>query len=130
MPEVIVVIAMAVCLIFGIAAFVSYDPCVPCGIALTLVFGALLAWEIVAQKYHEIESEKTYKVTTVGENPTEIRQVAVTENNVIDVTANTNKIVDEEKCKILISEYETFSCGMLMMFGVYDKYSVVCPEIE
>ncbi|MHA2280214.1 MAG: hypothetical protein ACXAC5_05025 [Promethearchaeota archaeon] len=130
MPEIIVGIAMLLCVIFALAAFFSYDKCIPCGIALSIIFGLLLSWEIVANSAHEIESKKTYKVTTMGESPTNMRQVAITESGPVDATARTYKVIDEEKCKLLITEWETFSWGMLMMFGGTDDYSVVCPEVE
>jgi len=50
------------------------------------------------------------------------------ENSIINVTARTGKVVDEEKCKLLVSEYEDFSFGIFMMCGEQIEYSIVCPE--
>lgn len=136
MPEIIVTLATIACFIASIC-YLGDEPYnndkstnIRIGVYFMLMFGALVAWEIIAQINHEIKSETTYEIITVGGDPTNVRQIAVTKNYVVNVTERTGKIADEEKCRLLAAKYETFSYGILILYSNKINYSIVCPEIE
>lgn len=90
---------------------------------------ALLSWVIVAHMYCETQ-ETEYEITTITRGPGNIKQVAVVDEKMIDVTASTGRYVNEKVCRLLVTSYDTFSYGMWIMVGVNDEYSIVCYPLR
>ena len=123
MPEAIIFITT---LITFIIAYITLSKRMLIGILFLTISIVLMSWEIIAHKNHEFEYEKTYKIQSVGNN-SNIIQITITENKLINVTKTIKKIVDIKKCKLLMSKYKDFSYGLYMMGEEY-KYSIVCKN--
>lgn len=129
MPELIVGVAVLICFFMTcIAFFGRHDSCIPCGFLLLIVTGLLAGWVVGANLDKEIEFSKTYNVRTIGNTLEDRRQVAVIDKGVIDVTKVVGKVVDEERCRLGVTKWKSFSWGMLLMFNNIRDYDIVCQE--
>ena len=134
MPEMIVILGIAALVIFGIVVGASYfdrharidDELKLAGIFL-LIAAALGSWEWAAHYNRDVVSRNMYSVETVG-TPEDRRQIIVRDEQVVDITKVARKIVDEKRCRVGVTQYETFSCGIFLMTVDEYEYEVVCRE--